>query len=70
MRKNLDGTVLSIRYLDSRRLQYGRQYGTTIVGFTKCRTVGEDAKGFLQIPIQEAQKRGASRECKNWQQIG
>lgn len=36
----------------------------------KCRTVGKDAKGYSQISIQEARKRGALRECKNCQQIG
>ena len=44
--------------------------GSEVYHTHKCRTVGKDAKGFSQISIQEAQKRGASRECKNCQQIG
>lgn len=44
--------------------------GSDVYHTHKCRTVGKDAKGYSQISIQEAQKRGASRECKNCQQIG
>lgn len=44
--------------------------GSEVYHTHKCRTVGKDAKGFSQISIQEAQRRGASRECKNCQQIG
>ena len=44
--------------------------GSEVYHTHKCRTVGKDAKGFSQMSIQEAQKRGASRECKNCQQIG
>lgn len=44
--------------------------GSDVYHTHKCRTVGKDAKGYSQIPIQEAQRRGASRECKNCQQIG
>ena len=44
--------------------------GSEVYHTHKCRTVGKDAKGFSQISIQEAKKRGASRECKNCQQIG
>ena len=44
--------------------------GSEVYHTHKCRTVGKDAKGYSQISIQEAQRRGASRECKNCQQIG
>lgn len=44
--------------------------GSHVYHTHKCRTVGKDAKGYSQISIQEAQRRGASRECKNCQQIG
>lgn len=44
--------------------------GSNVYHTHKCRTVGKDAKGYSQISIQEAQRRGASRECKNCQQIG
>ncbi|RGS22293.1 N-acetylmuramoyl-L-alanine amidase family protein [Collinsella sp. AF23-2] len=44
--------------------------GSDVYHTHKCRTVGKDAKGYSQISIQEAQRRGASRECKNCQQIG
>lgn len=44
--------------------------GSNVCHTHKCRTVGKDAKGYSQISIQEAQRRGASRECKNCQQIG
>lgn len=44
--------------------------GSHVYHTHKCRTVGMDAKGYSQISIQEAQRRGASRECKNCQQIG
>ena len=44
--------------------------GSEVYHTHKCRTVGKDAKGFSQISIQEVQRRGASRECKNCQQIG
>lgn len=44
--------------------------GSDVYHTHKCRTVGKDAKGYSQISIQEAQKRGALRECKNCQQIG
>lgn len=44
--------------------------GSEVYHTHKCRTVGKDAKGFSQISIQEAERRGASRECKNCQQIG
>lgn len=44
--------------------------GSNVYHTHKCRTVGKDAKGCSQISIQEAQRRGASRECKNCQQIG
>lgn len=44
--------------------------GSDVYHTHKCRTVGKDAKGYLQISIQEARKRGALRECKNCQQIG
>ena len=44
--------------------------GSDVYHTHKCRTVGKDAKGYSQISIQEARKRGASRECKNCQQIG
>lgn len=44
--------------------------GSSVYHTHKCRTVGKDAKGYSQISIQEAQRRGASRECKNCQQIG
>lgn len=44
--------------------------GSDVYHTHKCRTVGKDAKGYSQISIQEAQTRGASRECKNCQQIG
>ena len=44
--------------------------GSVVYHTHKCRTVGKDAKGYSQISIQEAQRRGASRECKNCQQIG
>lgn len=44
--------------------------GSDVYHTHKCRTVGKDAKGYSQISIQEAQRRGASRECKklpaNW----
>lgn len=43
--------------------------GSDVYHTHKCRTVGKDAKGYSQISIQEAQRRGASRECKNCQQI-
>lgn len=44
--------------------------GSDVYHTHKCRTVGKDAKGYSQISIQEARKRGALRECKNCQQIG
>lgn len=44
--------------------------GSEVYHTHKCRTVGKDARGYSQISIQEAQRRGASRECKNCQQIG
>lgn len=44
--------------------------GSEVYHTHKCRTLGKDAKGYSQISIQEAQRRGASRECKNCQQIG
>ena len=44
--------------------------GSNVYHTHKCRTVGKDAKGYSQISIQETQRRGASRECKNCQQIG
>ena len=44
--------------------------GSDVYHTHRCRTVGKDAKGYSQISIQEAQKRGALRECKNCQQIG
>lgn len=44
--------------------------GSHVYHTHKCRTVGKDAKGYSQISIQEAHRRGASRECKNCQQIG
>lgn len=44
--------------------------GSNVYHTHKCRTVGKDAKGYSQISIQEAQRHGASRECKNCQQIG
>ena len=44
--------------------------GSNVYHTHKCRTVCKDAKGYSQISIQEAQRRGASRECKNCQQIG
>lgn len=44
--------------------------GSDVCHTHKCRTVGKDAKGYSQISIQEARKRGALRECKNCQQIG
>lgn len=44
--------------------------GSDVYHTHKCRTVGRDAKGYSQISIQEARKRGALRECKNCQQIG
>lgn len=44
--------------------------GSDVYHTHKCRTVGKDAKGYSRISIQEAQKRGAIRECKNCQQIG
>lgn len=44
--------------------------GSDVYHTHKCRTVGKDAKGYSHISIQEAQRRGASRECKNCQQIG
>ena len=44
--------------------------GSDVYHTHKCRTVGKDAKGYSKISIQEAQRRGASRECKNCQQIG
>ena len=44
--------------------------GSDVYHTHKCRTVGKDAKGYSQIPIQEARRRGALRECKNCQQIG
>lgn len=44
--------------------------GSHVYHTHKCRTVGKDAKGYSQISIQEARKRGALRECKNCQQIG
>lgn len=44
--------------------------GSDVYHTHKCRTVGKDAKGYSQISIQEAQRRGASREFKNCQQIG
>lgn len=44
--------------------------GSDVYHTHKCRTVGKEAKGYSQISIQEAQRRGASRECKNCQQIG
>lgn len=44
--------------------------GSNVYHTHKCRTAGKDAKGYSQISIQEAQRRGASRECKNCQQIG
>lgn len=39
--------------------------GSDVYHTQKCRTVGKDAKGYLHISIQEAQRRGASRKCKN-----
>lgn len=44
--------------------------GSDVYHTHKCRTVGKDAKGYSQISIQEARRRGALRECKNCQQIG
>lgn len=44
--------------------------GSDVYHTHKCRTGGKDAKGYSQISIQEARKRGALRECKNCQQIG
>lgn len=44
--------------------------GSDVYHTHKCRIVGKDAKGYSQISIQEARKRGALRECKNCQQIG
>lgn len=44
--------------------------GSDVYHTHKCRTVGKEAKGYSQISIQEARKRGALRECKNCQQIG
>lgn len=44
--------------------------GSDVYHTHKCRTVGKDAKGYSQISIQEARKRGALRECKDCQQIG
>ena len=44
--------------------------GSHVYHTHKCRTVGKDAKGYSQISIYEAQRHGASRECKNCQQIG
>lgn len=44
--------------------------GSDVYHTHKRRTVGKDAKGYSQISIQEARKRGALRECKNCQQIG
>ena len=44
--------------------------GSDVYHTHKCRTVGKDAKGYSQISIQEARKRGALRECKNCQHIG
>ena len=44
--------------------------GSHVYHTHKCRTVGKDAKGYSQISIQEARRRGALRECKNCQQIG
>lgn len=44
--------------------------GSDVYHTHKCRTVGKDAKGYSQISIQEARKRGALRKCKNCQQIG
>ncbi|RHB79313.1 hypothetical protein DW870_08420 [Collinsella sp. AM38-1BH] len=44
--------------------------GSDVYHTHKCRTVGKDAKGYSQISIQEARKRGTLRECKNCQQIG
>lgn len=44
--------------------------GSDVYHTHKCRTVGKDAKGYSQVSIQEARKRGALRECKNCQQIG
>lgn len=44
--------------------------GSDVYHTHKCRTVGKDAKGYSQISIKEARKRGALRECKNCQQIG
>lgn len=44
--------------------------GSDVYHTHKCRTVGKDAKGYSQLSIQEARKRGALRECKNCQQIG
>ena len=39
--------------------------GSEVYHTQKCRTVGKDAKGYSHITIQEAQRRGASRKCKN-----
>lgn len=39
--------------------------GSDVYHTHKCRTVGKDAKGYSQISIQEARRRGALRECKN-----
>lgn len=44
--------------------------GSDVYHTHECRTVGKDAKGYSQISIQEARRRGALRECKNCQQIG
>ena len=44
--------------------------GSDVYHTHKCRTVGKDAKGYSQISIQAARRRGALRECKNCQQIG